>query len=385
MPTMPFKYDAFISYSSADRPWAKQLADDLAARNFKIFLDRTNLDVGDPWDEQLDDSLDVAQHLIVLWSRNSSASKYVDYERTYFHLKTRDSRTDSAAAARKEILILLEDPPPTVRNTLQMIPELREAGSYANPIDQRDLNVWGTVLRRVEQTLRDRSNSLRILVAVLATSRAFLESFDFERVYPLFCSMSQVITQMGFNSKDDLLDHYGATFNDWRPFGDEANIWTVLDNLKTRVTEATSDKIQIEWDPIGNDLWSTKNVTAITGEAARLVKQLSLVVIDPSSLVDDAVRDVLERIQGTYSNATSAIMVLTPFRMLGPSNTLRQIIQARAISFSTLFYQTPVPPSSPFANFGVNVGDEIDMNRLVLMSLGQYVGAQKPPNSFINP
>lgn len=383
-PTKPYKYDAFISYSSADRPWAKQLADDLAARSFKVFFDRTSLDVGDPWDEQLDDSLDVAQHLIVLWSANSSVSKYVDYERTYFHLKTRDSRTDSAAATRKEILILLEDPPPTVRNTLQMIPELKEAGSYAKGIDQRDVNAWSTVLGRVDQTLRDQSNALRILVAVLATNRAFLENFDFDKKFSLFGSMNDVMKQMGISSKADLLAHYGVTFNDWRPFGDEA-IGTVLDNLKTRVARATADKIQIDWEPIGGDLWSTTSLTAINSEAARLVKQLSLVVIDPISLVDDAVRDVLERIQGAYSNATSAIMVLSPFSMLGPSNTLRQIIQARAISFSTLFYQPPVPPSSPFANFGVNIGDEVDMNRLVLMTLGQYFGAQKPPNSFINP
>ena len=132
-PTKPFKYDAFISYSSADRPWAKQLADDLVARGFNIFFDRTGLDVGDPWAEQLDDSLDVAQHLIVLWSKNSSASEYVDYKRTYFHLKTREPRTDSGAPARKEILILLEDPPPTIPNTLQMIPELKEAGSLGLP------------------------------------------------------------------------------------------------------------------------------------------------------------------------------------------------------------------------------------------------------------
>lgn len=47
-PVAPFKYDVLISYSSTDRPWAKQLADDLAARNLKVFHDRTSLDAGDP-------------------------------------------------------------------------------------------------------------------------------------------------------------------------------------------------------------------------------------------------------------------------------------------------------------------------------------------------
>lgn len=383
-PSKPFKYDAFISYSSKDRPWAKQLADDLAARNFKIFFDRAGLDVGDPWAEQLDDSLDVAQHLIVLWSKNSSASEYVKYERTYFHFKTRDSRADSEADARKEILVLLEDPLPSVRNTLQVIPELKETNSYARGFPDRDPDAWTTVVKRVEQTLRDRSNALRILVAVLATNRKFLENFDFDKVFPIFNSMNKVIKDMGIESRDDLLDHYGDTFNDWRPFGD-TTIWTVLDKLKTEVARVTAQKIQIEWEPIGNDLWSTTDLTAINNEAARLVQQLSLVVIDPISLVDDAVRDVLERIQGSYSNATSAIMVLTPYSMLVPSTSLRNIIQGRAISFSKLFYQPPVPASSPFANVGVNIGNDDDMNRLVLMTLGQYFGAQRGQNSFINP
>jgi hypothetical protein len=86
-PTKPFTYDAFISYSSADRPWAKQLADDLKQRNFDIFFDRTSLGVGKKWEDELDDCLRDAQHLIVLWSGKSSESKWVDYERTFFYAK----------------------------------------------------------------------------------------------------------------------------------------------------------------------------------------------------------------------------------------------------------------------------------------------------------
>ena len=108
-------------------------------------------------------------------------------------------------------------------------------------------------------------------------------------------------------------------------------------------------------------------------------------VIDPISLLDDDVRDAVDLIQGCFSNAQSAVMVLTPFRMLGPSMTLRNMVQSRAMSLSTLFYQPPVPPSSAFANFGVNIGDEVDMNRLVLMTLGQHIGAQTPRNQILNP
>ena len=244
-PVAPFKYDVFVSYSSNDRPWAKQLADDLTTRNFKVFYDRTNLDIGDPWEEQLDDSLDLSQHLIVLWSGSSAEKKYVEYERTYFHTKARQA--NSTDPQRKEILVLLEDPQPTVRNSLQIITTLKEASAYAKGIDQRDVNKWNSVIAQIEKTIRNQSDALRILVAILATNRDFLNDLDFDRAFNFIGSMNSVIGQMGISSKAELLNYYGATFDDWCPFGNNANIWTVLDNLKGRVANATANKFQIEW------------------------------------------------------------------------------------------------------------------------------------------
>lgn len=378
-PVAPFKYDVFISYASADRPWAKQLADDLTEREFEVFFDRDGLEPGENWRDQLDDKLDSSQHIIVLWSNNADKSKYVPYERIYFHTKARGT-TDPA---RREILVQLEDPAPTVLNDKQMITEIKESGTYANGFPNRDINAWATVLRRIEKTIRDRSSGLRILVAVLASTRDSLDNLDFEKAFREFGTMNSVIAAMGIKSKADLLEHYGKTPNDWRPFGDNANIWTVLDNLKRRVADATRDKFQIDWEPIGSDLWSM-DLAVAEREANRLVKDLSLVVIDPISLVDDQVRDAVELVRHCFSNAQSTVMVLTPFRMLEPSVSLRKLVKSRALTFFDLFYKPPVPPSS-FANFGVNIGDEVDMNRLVLMTLGQYVGTRKTVNSFINP
>lgn len=382
-PLKPYKFDAFISYSSLDRPWAKQLAEDLKAQNLEIFYDRTNLDVGIPWERQLDDSLDVAQHLIVLWTNNAEASKYVDYERTYFHVKARGSNSDAKQQPRREIIIQLQDPPPVVRGSLQMIQTLREKGAYDKEVGSPDIkNAWSSVVAQVEKSIRDKTNALHVLVAVLATTRDFLSKLDFDFEFR-FGTMNSVITRMGFKSKEDLLRYYGETADEWCPFGDDkANIWTVLNKLTDKVAEATGGMVQIDWVPIGSDLWSPHGIEAAKREAARLVKELSLVVIDPISLVDDYVRDALDLIQGSFSNTQSAVMVLTPFRMLEPSASLRSLLQSRAISFSSLFYQPPVPPLSPFANFGVNIGDEVDMNRLVLVTLGQHFGMQKPSNPY---
>ena len=384
-PAKDFEYDVFISYSSKDRPWAKQLADDLSARNFKVFYDRDNLAVGENWEPQLDDSLFASRHLVVLWSENAYDSRWVDVERTYFHAHARDTKTDSNVPTRREVLILLDDTPPIVRSTLQMIPDLKEAGSYAKTIDQRDPNVWDSVISQVDKSIRNQSGGLPILVAILATTRPSLEELDFDKLFDYIGTMNDVIARMGISSKADLLQYYGPTRDDWCPFGDEAKIWTVLNKLKAPLAKATGNKFQIDWVPIGSDLWSTTDITAAKREATRLVNELSLIIIDPISLVDDTVLGALDRIRGSFNNAQSAVMVLTPFKILQPNASIRSIVESRANSFYSLFYEPAVPPSLPFANFGVNIGDGVDMSRLVLMTLGQYVGAQKTVNRFINP
>lgn len=384
MPSNDFKYDVFISYSSQDRPWAKQLADDLTARNFRVFFDRTNLEVGEQWEQQLEESLVISQHLIVLWSKNAFDSRWVDRERTYFHARARPTTQDAATPVRKEIVIILDETALIARNTLQTIPYLKEASSYVNGFDQRDVNVWQSVVSKVEETIRNKSDGLPILVAVLATTREALEAIDFDRSYPGLQTMNDVIKNLGIGSKDELLEYYGETRDDWRPFGDKANIWTVLKGLN-EILARPGNKFQVDWVPIGNDLWSTTDITAAKREAGRLINELSLVIIDPISLVDDTVLGALDRIRGSFTNAQSAVMVLTPFKIPQPNASIRNIVEWRANSFYSLFYEPAVPPPAPFANFGVNIGDAVDMSRLVLMSLGQYVGAQKTGNTFINP
>jgi hypothetical protein len=222
-----------------------------------------------------------------------------------------------------------------------------------------------------------------VLVAVLASDRDSLDALDFEWDYKFIGPLNKVLTELGINSKEELLKFYGKGPHEWCPFGDQVNIITVLDNLKNAVWKATKEKVEIEWKLIGPDFWSN-NLKAAEAEAARLVKDLSLVVIDPISLVDQNVAAAFELIEGSFLNTNSAVMVLTPYKMFEPSASLRRLVEVRARSFATLFYQPPVPPTSPFANFGTGVSDVIDMQRLMLLTLGQYIGTQKGLNNWTN-
>lgn len=80
----------FISYASADRAKAQALASLLEERGFSCFWDRT-IPTGMTWDAVIENALDNAQAVIVLWSPTAVKSEWV--------------RIEAAAAADKGLLL----------------------------------------------------------------------------------------------------------------------------------------------------------------------------------------------------------------------------------------------------------------------------------------
>ena len=70
----------FISHSSKNKKEAARLADDLAGRKIKTWLDRDELRGGDPLIDELQEALTSSTHLILLWSKPASESRYVSAE-----------------------------------------------------------------------------------------------------------------------------------------------------------------------------------------------------------------------------------------------------------------------------------------------------------------
>ena len=93
--------EVFVSYASADRDKAKQLADALAARGYSVWWDRT-IPPGRVFDEVIQEALNAAQCVVVLWSKASVASNWV--------------KTEAAEAANRNILVpaLIENVAPPI-------------------------------------------------------------------------------------------------------------------------------------------------------------------------------------------------------------------------------------------------------------------------------
>lgn len=88
--------DIFISYSKDDRPLAKTLAQALEAEGWSVWWD-PQIPGGKIFDDVIQDALDQAKCVIVVWSSHSVGSKWV--------------RTEAAEGAERNILIpvLIED------------------------------------------------------------------------------------------------------------------------------------------------------------------------------------------------------------------------------------------------------------------------------------
>lgn len=90
--------DIFVSYANGDRAVAQPLADALEALGWSVWWDR-EIPFGKPFDQVIEEELNAARCVIVLWSQESARSRWV--------------KTEAAAAADRDRLIpvLIEDVP----------------------------------------------------------------------------------------------------------------------------------------------------------------------------------------------------------------------------------------------------------------------------------
>lgn len=70
----------FVSHSSQDKPFVRHLVDELKQRNVNLWFDERELQVGDSIVEGISKGLEVADYLLVILSKNSVASQWVQNE-----------------------------------------------------------------------------------------------------------------------------------------------------------------------------------------------------------------------------------------------------------------------------------------------------------------
>jgi hypothetical protein len=71
---------AFLSHSSADKPLAREIAQEIRARGHEVWLDERELQLGQPLASALSEAMRTIDAFVVVLTANSVASKWVSFE-----------------------------------------------------------------------------------------------------------------------------------------------------------------------------------------------------------------------------------------------------------------------------------------------------------------
>src|SRR5689334_1097111 len=74
----------FISYSRKDIQFAERLEDDLSLRDIEVWRDKTNIQPGSSWSDEIQNALDTSDTMLLIVTPDSMASQYVSDEWHYF-------------------------------------------------------------------------------------------------------------------------------------------------------------------------------------------------------------------------------------------------------------------------------------------------------------
>jgi hypothetical protein len=356
-----FQYDVFISYSSADRPWALKLADELEARGITPFIDRKRLEAGKFWEPQLKDALESSRHMVALWSNNSAQSNWVQRE-----LATFDYLVSSGAPGQAEqrlIFVNLEGQN-VAYTAFQMIDDLKEAKVSAADITTLTAAAWNGVLTKVVGAIRNANATTPILTAVLTATRKEMSALD--------AAVWDELEKDLEMPKAKLLERYGdgAARLDWQPFGGGEGVVSLLDKLVDDINLAVGEQ-KFHRELVGDDFWQSD--AAAEAYAPRFIPNVSLVVIDPIALYVNLVFRRLVLLQKSFESDLSVILLLPPFAPPATFQRLRQRVRMAAAGLLKDFLEPPVPLTRTLANCGVCVADEGDIKRLMRMTVGNYV------------
>ena len=85
-----FDYDVFLSFASLNESLARPLYERLTGSGLRVFWSDEVLKnkVGDSWYKVIESSLESSKHLLLLWSPEAKASKFVELEYKTFHSET---------------------------------------------------------------------------------------------------------------------------------------------------------------------------------------------------------------------------------------------------------------------------------------------------------
>jgi hypothetical protein len=352
-------YDVFISYSRGDEAWAEKLEANLVARGFTVYRDQTRLTAGEDWEPALRDAIVEATSLAVLWSAKAAASKWVIREQEAFRQMMHVDAREGRVLTRRMLQICLESSSPEYP-PFQTIADIHRTSAYAAGAAAVDPNVWNSVIGKVEQGLRINTNLPVVHQVLLASTRQrMLALADDRRPVQDAVPFGELIQTLNI-PKQELILRYGEEAAEWRPFGGQKSILTLLSELREELLSRGAPPFL--WKPASEKRWvGLENKRSLRD---LLMSEACVIVLDALSLYDDAVRERYDWLLGCLDNPKAAIAVLPPYSS-SERQSLRTVLEAAAAKMFEPFYQPDTAQVPIAASCSGLADDQRDMSRVV--------------------
>ena len=308
----------------------------------------------------------------MLWSNIASNSKWVMKEQESFRQMM---HVDSKAGtlAKRRMLQLSLDATNVEYSEFQTIREIQKANAYAAGANNVDSNIWNAAIEKIAAGVNLNASLPPIHQVILASTRERMQILaDDHQPVEDAARWIDLIASLNFPTKQELIHRYGDERSEWRPFGGQKSILTILNELREELIGRGSTGFL--WKPIGEQTW--------TGvENKRLLRdQLSdepcVVVLDPISLYDATVRERYDWLLGCLQNPKAAIAVAPPIRNKSTQLPSRHLGIRRRKMFEP-FYQPDRVPVPIAASCSLMADDSYEVSRVVASMIRTAFGKEK--------
>jgi TIR domain len=356
---MGFQFDAFISYSSADRDWADQVYSALRSSGQSVFFDYQSLRAGDDWEARIQSSLENCRSLVLLWSDHAKGSDWVTRELWSFVSSAKPKQNPN----RRIIVVNLQGANLATKAYQQISrKELQRAYADGKPPTAAD---WQQTVSEVLDGLNPDKRPLSVPLVVLT-----LTLNDFEEL----SAGQRDRIRADFNLSDAFLrSRFGAVRHNWKPYAGSEPITALLEKIQNEVNAAL-DAHRIIWRQPEESFWTDIAAAKAFVKNDFNTSDLSVLIIDPVAVYQ---LDVLQRLmlfQDSLVSDRRVILTLPPFGVPPRLRRLRDALSSRATPYFDDYFQPAVPPRRKLtAQCAWNVTDAEDIKRHILVAAG-YLG-----------
>jgi TIR domain-containing protein len=373
-----FEYDVFISYKRDDFAWAKRLDAALTAANFRTFLDVKDLRSGADWATQLEEVVSKSRHQVLIWSSRAEhrIGDIISKELHYF-----SSANKEWGSTRQMVIVALDDEPlpPSYRSTHAH--KLNEvAGKTAVKPEDVGADQWRALMDLVVRDLREGEQKTPVNLLVVTTSAEWwgkMENLTSARPYAK--TAAELLTSLQLDAQADVTLRYAKDRMDWRPFGSKGpTLRKIVKDLEDEINQWAAQQKQkgYAFREVSNAIWSD-DLNQADPVINKLAQELSLIIVDPLSLHDLAIRELASRLGPCFDSPRCAVVTLGPSGWTEDSpRTIREQLRGLSREIYTRLYSPPFPPMLG-AHAATHAGDLDAIKRLLLLAIGAASGKAK--------